>query len=211
MIKFKYLKNALVLTMLVLSPFTVKAQEISQNTDTDTENGTGAVSDSDVYDNEISKKLDSLLYTVEKQQEQLVSQQKQYDEFKHEMETRLDEAQNERDDFQTQLLSVDEGDDKQLSIYGFMDFSFIKSFPSNKESVIYTSVPYNSTFAVGNVNLFVKSNPAPTIEALIETRLTFQPNGEIEQMPTVAYLGGKEAYSYGEFERVSTDVSDGKG
>ncbi|MET0341254.1 MAG: hypothetical protein ABW252_09635 [Polyangiales bacterium] len=94
------------------------------------------------------------------------------------------------------LFSVEEPSYPNLSLYGFADFTFVKLFaPKNNLISLYS--PTQSTFALGNVNLYVDSQISRRARSLIEVRLSFLPDGATTIEANTAQV-----------RRVNTDVPD---
>ncbi len=70
----------------------------------------------------------------------------------------------------------DQGASPALELYGFADFSFYKFFV-DEGSLLGAHVYPKSSFAVGNLNLYLSSNLSRKWRALSEVRYTFLPNG----------------------------------
>jgi hypothetical protein len=64
----------------------------------------------------------------------------------------------------------------RLRLYGFADFTFSKFFIDDTDLFAYY-LPSDSTFSVGNINLYVDSQISTRLRSLIEVRFSFLPNG----------------------------------
>lgn len=96
-------------------------------------------------------------------------------------------------DAETGAPSIDRP--RTLRIYGFADFTFRRLFIPT-DSAWQARLNREASFSLGNLNLYLRSEPAPRWSSLAEVRFTFLPNGAMEQV------------SPGVFEHESTDVPD---
>lgn len=69
-----------------------------------------------------------------------------------------------------------ESSEELLRMYGFADMAFNKKYIS-EDSRFNGLIDGNSTFAVGNVNLYLDAKPIPTFRVLSEIRFTLLPHG----------------------------------
>ncbi|MBN2716873.1 MAG: hypothetical protein JXX14_13560 [Deltaproteobacteria bacterium] len=101
---------------------------------------------------------------------------------------------------------------KRFSVYGFMDVQFTAAFPQQKNgspdwsSPIFIETQRRSTFHQAGVNLYFKSELTSTLETLVETQFTYQPNGDISSYPKVVHSNGGGTIEAGEWVRTSTSV-----
>lgn len=72
--------------------------------------------------------------------------------------------------------SVGSTSDPGIELYGFADFTFQKLFV-NQSSPVRAYLHTDSSFSVGNLNLYLASDLGSDWRALSEVRLTFLPNG----------------------------------
>ncbi|MCP4675692.1 MAG: hypothetical protein GY854_09340 [Deltaproteobacteria bacterium] len=146
---------------------------------------------------------------LEKQESELEEKQKQTAEQNEELRSEVESTKEELEMISMMGMEDDSGE-KRLSIYGFFDVSFYKSFFEYEDSVLKAlDAPYG-TFVMNNINLFLKSEMTDSLEALIETRLSFGPNGEETNLPVDAYVDGElypDLIDDTEYERTDTTVS----
>ncbi|MDX2018939.1 MAG: hypothetical protein SF187_01765 [Deltaproteobacteria bacterium] len=66
-----------------------------------------------------------------------------------------------------------------LKIYGFLDAGLSKAWLSN-QNPFGPAYPFkNATFVPGNMNLYFDGRPSPYFRALLETRYSFYPHGDV--------------------------------
>ncbi|MDQ3337334.1 MAG: OprO/OprP family phosphate-selective porin [Myxococcota bacterium] len=78
-------------------------------------------------------------------------------------------------DLASLVLDPSEGDNK-LNIYGFTDVSWRKMLQKGSD-LTSNFFPKESTFLVGNLNLYLTKNMSPRWRTLIELRFLYAPNG----------------------------------
>jgi hypothetical protein len=88
---------------------------------------------------------------------------------------RLEGVEAELAATQSALVEVEQ-EAQKLRIYGFLDFGLKKAFPA-KDPFYAALIERKLTFVLGNINLYIDAQPAPSWRALIETRLTTYPHG----------------------------------
>jgi hypothetical protein len=88
----------------------------------------------------------------------------------------------------------DEAPTKLLSFWGFSDLTFGGIFYPN-DAAYKVASPYHSTFFSSGVNLYAKSEMTRTLSALIETQLTYTPNGFTDNYPTTVKIGSTTVQS----------------
>lgn len=86
--------------------------------------------------------------------------------------------------------------EKRLSIYGFFDFTFGRTWVDNKSIIDGLAWQYSS-FMMQNINLYFVSKITETLDALLELRFTFLPLGHETSL---------EVAGAAEYERVDTLV-----
>lgn len=96
------------------------------------------------------------------------------------------------------LLGMEEPSYPNLSWYGFADLSFAKMF-ARKSNIISLYAPTQSSFAIGNVNLYADSQISRRARSLVEVRLSFLPDGSTTLDPATAQV-----------RRANTDVTDSR-
>ncbi len=64
--------------------------------------------------------------------------------------------------------------------------------------------PYHDTFFSSGINLYAKSEMTRTLSALVETRLTYTPNGYADNWPTQVDIGSTTIQSLNSFQRTDT-------
>jgi hypothetical protein len=83
----------------------------------------------------------------------------------------------------------DEAPTKLLSFWGFSDLTFGGIHYDSPTATYKVATPSHDTFYSGGVNLYVKSEMTRTLSALVETQLTYTPNGFTDNYPTNVYVG----------------------
>jgi hypothetical protein len=90
---------------------------------------------------------------------------------------------------QQAAVASDEAPTKLLSFWGFSDLSFGGLYYDNSNAAYKVATPAHATFFSTGVNLYVKSEMTRTLSALIETRLTYTPNGFTDDYPVTVNVG----------------------
>lgn len=124
------------------------------------------------------------------------------------------ESAREEIEMVAMIGTEDDSNEKRLSIYGFFDASFYNAFFEHDNSILQTQDAPKSTFVMSNINLYLKSEMTQSLEALIETRLSFAPLGHESNLPIDEYVydanGNRTLYSdlvdSTEYERVDTTI-----
>ncbi len=91
--------------------------------------------------------------------------------------------------------SLDTPQPRKLEIYGFTDFTLRRLFMPN-DSAWQARLNKESSFAVGKLNLYLRSQPAPRFTSLAEVRFLYGPHSVLEQV------------SPGVFEHVDNTIND---
>jgi hypothetical protein len=73
-----------------------------------------------------------------------------------------------------------------VRLYGFADAGLQRMMPGSKSALNLIMPSRETTFVLGNLNLYIDAQPSESWSALIETRLTNEPNG---LLGTCAMLG----------------------
>ena len=113
---------------------------------------------------------------IEKQQAELEKSQLQ----SAEAEAKAEEAQASSDE----MMALQGGDEdsaaseEKLRLYGFADMALNKIYLGDGHPR-RGFIPSNSTFAVGNVNLYIDAKPVPNFRVLSEIRFTLFPHGSL--------------------------------
>lgn len=138
--------------------------------------------------------------------EQLAAEKKLREEQNAAFEARLAALESGEAAQQEELLLQAVGDDtsaeyetpEAIQFYGFMDFGLQRMFVP--KSSFYREVigTRETTFVLGNVNLYIDAKPTESLRALMEIRFTNMPNG------TEVGLGGLA----GTYERQNTLIFD---
>lgn len=129
-----------------------------------------------------------------------------------ELKEQLAETRDSLDVLITDAMQIETRD--MLSVYGFFDVTFLKSFFKQKNSLLKTQHPPYSTFMMNNINLFFKSELTQSLEVLLETGLSFAPLGHEKHLESYGIIDGKHVPGIlGEldksYERVDTSVPGG--
>lgn len=93
---------------------------------------------------------------------------------------------------------------KLLSFWGFSDLSFGKIFYDNPNALYKVQTPSDATFFSSGINIYAKSEMTRTLTALVETRLTYTPNGYTSNWPTEVDIGSTTVQTLNSFQRTST-------
>lgn len=159
--------------------------------------------------------IDEILRAHQTAIDALVKENQKQQQETAELKAELEVATTERMDLTLSLMELNTQDaKKKFSVFGFMDTSFTAAFPNKKgeernwNSPMFIITKRHPSFYQGNVNLIFNSEMSPSLEALVETRFTYQPSGNIESYPKVAYLNGIPAPPQDTYERTDTTVED---
>jgi hypothetical protein len=76
-----------------------------------------------------------------------------------------------------------------LSFWGFSDLTFGGLHYDNANALYKVQTPYHPTFFSSGINLYAKSEMTRTLSALVETQLTYTPNGFASNWPTQVNVG----------------------
>ena len=91
-----------------------------------------------------------------------------------------------------------------LSFWGFSALTF-GGFHYDNDSALYkVQTPYHATFFSSGINLYAKSEMTRTLSALVETRLTYTPNGFASNWPTEVNVGSNTIQNLNSLSRVNT-------
>jgi hypothetical protein len=93
-----------------------------------------------------------------------------------------------------------------LSFWGFSDLSFGGMDFDNDHALYKVQTPSKLTFFSSGINLYAKSEMTRTLSALVETRLTYSPNGYADSWPAQINVRGTTIQSEGTFGRVDTST-----
>jgi hypothetical protein len=93
-----------------------------------------------------------------------------------------------------------------LSFWGFSDLSFGGMDFDNDHALYKVQTPSKLTFFSSGINLYAKSEMTRTLSALVETRLTYSPNGYADDWPAQINVGRTTIQSEGSFGRVDTST-----
>lgn len=170
------------------------AGEIRSTVSDQTEAGTATANGS------VAEKLEALQAKVEAQEEQIKTLSKQQQI-----------AKEDRDEIGMQVMEANAAAaEEKFTISGFMDLSHTASFAKYDDAITYYYQPrYNSFYQTG-VNLYFKSQMTETLSALVETRFSYSPNGNITNKSQVTRVDGVETARTGDpdpnkgFERTDT-------
>ena len=91
-----------------------------------------------------------------------------------------------------------------LSFWGFSDLSFGGLYYDNPAALDKVQTPYHGTFFSSGINLYAKSEMTRTLSALVETRLTYTPNGFTNNWPTQIDIGSTTVQNLNQLQRVDT-------
>lgn len=93
---------------------------------------------------------------------------------------------------------------KLLSFWGFSDLTFGDLLYDNDHALYKVETPYHDTFFSSGINLYAKSEMTRTLSAMVETRLTYTPNGFANNWPTYVDIGSTNISTSGTFTRTDT-------
>ena len=97
-----------------------------------------------------------------------------------------------------------------LSFWGFSDLSFGGIDFDNDHALYKVQTPSKLTFFSSGINLYAKSEMTRTLSALVETRLTYSPNGYAADWPAQINVGSTTIQSAGQLRRASTRRREGR-
>jgi hypothetical protein len=83
-----------------------------------------------------------------------------------------------------------------LRLYGFADAGLQRIMPKSTSALNLTVPSRETTFVLGNVNLYFDAQPSESWSALIETRFTNTPNGLINTCATVGPCRPQSTFGY---------------
>lgn len=202
-------------TVFLFAPLSSIAQENTDETDTiDKEEKAAAT----VPSNETDDRTQLLKQQLAAQQEQ-INEMKKIDtsvlekiELQQQREETL-QAELEETREELEMVSMmgmeDSSDERLLTLYGFFDVTFFKQWYKNNNSIAKAQQAPHSTFLMNNINVYVKSEMTDSLEAMLETRLSFAPLGTQTNVPLDVYVGGERDSSImdnGEYVRTDTRV-----
>ncbi|MBN2340371.1 MAG: hypothetical protein JXX29_00315 [Deltaproteobacteria bacterium] len=157
------------------------------------------------------QQLNDAMQAQQAEIEALKSQNQAQDEEAEQLRAELEDAAEEREMLSTSLMeSASDANERKFSVFGFMDTTFAAALPGkeggsrNWESPVFVLTKQNPTFYQNNINLYFKSEMTPTLETLIETRFTFQPNGYVEEYPQRIYVSGAPYETQNYWSRTDT-------
>ncbi len=93
-----------------------------------------------------------------------------------------------------------------LSFWGFSDLSFGGIDFDNDHALYKVQTPSKLTFFSSGINLYAKSEMTRTLSALVETRLTYSPNGYASDWPAQINVGATTIQSQGSSNRIDTST-----
>ncbi len=88
----------------------------------------------------------------------------------------------------------------RLSLYGFADFNYVKT-TYDDDSLNNSFANNRGDFQVGNLNLYLDSEIAPSWRSLIEVRFTYLPNGSAARYAETPGTTNTEVADYSSFYR----------
>ncbi len=91
-----------------------------------------------------------------------------------------------------------------LSFWGFSDLSFGGMDFDNDRALYKVQTPSKLTFFSSGINLYAKSEMTRTLSAMVETRLTYTPNGFSSNWPAQINVGSTTIQTQGSTNRVDT-------
>jgi hypothetical protein len=98
------------------------------------------------------------------------------------------------------------GHTRLLSFWGFSDLSFGGLYYDNQNALYKVQTPYHATFFSSGINLYAKSEMTRTLSALVETQLTYTPNGYASDWATQVNVGSATIQNLNSFTRVDTST-----
>ena len=84
---------------------------------------------------------------------------------------------------------------RTLSFWGFSDLNFGGIDYDNDHALYKVLTPSKLTFFSDGINLYAKSDMTRQLTALVETRITYGPNGYTSAWPATAYVGSSPVFS----------------
>ena len=124
--------------------------------------------------------------------------------------SRIDELQTKLDTMNEQLSATDNGsdstEDRRLTAWGFFDVTFGRFYYDNSQAAFAVAAPTHSSFLSNGINLYLKSEMTKTLSAMVETRLTYTPVGNVPDngYPANVYIGGQYVRTEGTYQRQNT-------
>ena len=117
--------------------------------------------------------------------------------------SRIDELEGTISAFNEQLAASDtEGsEDRRLAAWGFFDVTFGRMIYDHSNAAYAVATPNHWTFMNNGINVYLKSEMTKTLSAMVETRLTYTPVGNVTQYPTDVYINGTLAQTVGTYTR----------
>jgi hypothetical protein len=109
---------------------------------------------------------------------------------------------------QSQAAASDEGSsfNRLLSFWGFSDLSFGGIDYDNNHALYKVQTPSKMTFFSSGINLYAKSEMTRTLSAMVETQLTYSPNGYASGWPANINIGNTTIAQQGTLTRVDTST-----
>jgi len=101
------------------------------------------------------------------------------DAAEHDDDADDDDAAAAAADDDTVLLAPDELDGaapSKLQIYGFSDMTLRRGWLSGEDSIYRLFATPEAAFAMGRLNVYIRSEPAPRLSSLLEVRLLYLPH-----------------------------------
>jgi len=122
----------------------------------------------------------------------------------NELQEQLEQAQEKEEQELSGITDVELGDltYPNYRLSGFMDVNYINHVNVDKGNELYGTFPENSSFFVGNLNLYNDIQLSSTWRVFFEIRFLFQPNGDETSIQT-SYFTISRSY-----ERIDTTSFD---
>jgi hypothetical protein len=98
-----------------------------------------------------------------------------------------------------ELMADVPSDGPSFQIYGFADLNISRPFVDKSSSV--AKIANFSSFAIGNVNVYLASNLTHGFSSLVEVRFTYMPSGNYDPTGKITTTYATDAASYGRSDR----------
>ena len=151
----------------------------------------------------LQEKLDAQDKKLAEQAKQLEAQDQQMKEISDAqakqaeknaaIDAQLETATSDRDDLAVQIMDAQAAvSEEKFTVSGFLDLTHTAAKAKQEGSTTFAqNSRYNSFYQTG-VNIYFKSQMTNTLSALVETRFSYSPLGQVNSIRSVSMLDGKE-------------------